>query len=247
MPNEIFNNPTVKMVIFQILYPNLFFIEKLIGDYQEKILEKFPQSSLIFKKELFFTVGSSSQPKPEDESDSATKIWQFSNENDFKLNVQTNSLDIISTHHKTYKMGDGDKFRDLIQFSLDRFLSVVHIPIINRIGLRYIDHCPIFKKENDTYRSYYNTCFPLDRFSLENANTMDFKVTTKREDYVLTYRESAQTKDNEFKLILDFDGGATKVKAEDYLTVTDRLHDLIADEFDKTAKEPLKEYMRKKI
>lgn len=245
MPDEIFKNPTVKMVIFQIQYPNLFSIEKIIGDYQESILEIFPQSSLIFSKDIFFTVGSGSQVKPENENDVATKIWQFSTEKDVKMNIQTNSLDIVSTQHKTYSMGDGDKFRDLIQFSLDRFFKLVRIPIINRIGLRYIDHCPILKKDNETYMSYYDTCFPLTRFSLETADTMDFKVVTKRGEYILAYRESVLTKDNEFKLILDFDGSALKAKPEDYLSITDSLHKLIADEFKRTAKEPLKEYMRK--
>jgi uncharacterized protein (TIGR04255 family) len=242
--NEIFNNPTVKTVIFQIQYPNLFYIEKIIGDYQVKIMERFPQSSLILQKGLFITLGSQGQIPSEGEDENSTKIWQFSSENDAKLSIQTTSLAIVSTHHKTYNMGDGDKFRDLIKFSLDHFFSFLGIPIINRIGLRYIDHCPIINKDNQTYLQFYNTCFPLNRFSLKDANVMDFKTTVKRGDYLLTYRETAQTKDNEFMLVLDFDGAAQKVKPENYLSVTDDLHKLISDEFDLTAKEALKEYMR---
>ncbi len=241
---EIFSNPTVKTVVFQIQYPNLFYIEKMIGDYQIKIMEKFPQSALILSKGLHITLGPTAQLPPEIENDNSAKIWQFSSENDVKLNIQTSSLDISSTHHKTYDMGEGDKFRDIIKFSLDHFLESVRIPIINRIGLRYIDHCPIISKDNETYRQYYNTCFPLDRFSLESAENMDFKTRVKRGDYYLSYRETARIKDNEFKLILDFDGVASKVKPEDYLSVTDDLHKLISEEFNITAKEPLKEHMR---
>ncbi len=245
--NEIFKNPTVKTVIFQITFPNLFFIEKIIGDYQLKIMEKYPQSSLILTKGIVFALGQniSNIPNlPKDDQETATKIWQFISENDVKLNVQANSLDISSTHHKTYEMGDGDKFRDIIKFSLDHFFELVQIPIIERIGLRYIDHCPIINKNSATYLQFYNTCFPLERFSIEDANDMDFKTTVKRGDYLLTYRETAQTKDNEFKLILDFDGVSQKVKPKDYLTVTDELHKMISKEFGTTAKEPLLKYMR---
>lgn len=35
--NEVFVNPTVKQVIFQVKFPNLFFIESKIGDIQLKI------------------------------------------------------------------------------------------------------------------------------------------------------------------------------------------------------------------
>jgi uncharacterized protein (TIGR04255 family) len=242
--NEIFNNPTVKTVIFQITFPNLFYIEKIIGEYQLKIMKYFPQSSLIFKKDIFLALGSNAPKPTNNEDENARKIWQFASENDVKLSIQTDSLDIVSTHHKTYEMGDGDKFRDIIKFSLDHFLKLVQIPIINRIGLRYIDHCPIINKDNATYSDYYNTCFPLDRFSLEDAQDMDFKTTVKIGNYFLTYRETAQTKDAEFKLILDFDGSANKVNPNNYLTVTDELHRIISNEFEKTAKDSLLQYMR---
>lgn len=242
--NEIFKHPTVKTVIFQIKFPNLFYIEKVIGDYQVKILDRFPDSALVLKKGFQISFGFGVQPQAEDEDDSSTKIWQFSYQDSVKLNVQTNSLDISSTSHKTYKLGDKDRFRDTIQFAVDHFLSTVPIPIITRIGLRYIDHCPITKKDNETYLKFYNTCFPLTRFSMESADELDFRARVTRGDYHLTYRETAQTKDNEFKLILDFDAFALKVKPEDYLSVTDKLHDLITDEFDVTAKEPLRQYMR---
>ena len=45
--NEIFPKPTVTQVIFQIRFPNLFFIENKIGDLQLKIMKEFPHSKLI--------------------------------------------------------------------------------------------------------------------------------------------------------------------------------------------------------
>ena len=242
---EIFRNPTVKQVIFQIQYPNLFYIEKMIGDFQVKIMEQFPESALILRKGLHISFGSAGQISPDVEDEGGAKIWQFTSANNVKLSLQTNSLDIVSEHHKTYTLGDGEKFRDVIKFSLDCFFELVPVPIINRIGLRYIDHCPIIKKNNRTFLEYYNTSFPLDRFSLEDADNIDFRARVKRGEYFLTYRETLKKIDEEFILVLDFDGFALKVKPADYLSITDELHTLISNEFNATAKEPLKEYMRK--
>ena len=54
MINEIFPHPTVKRVVFQIRFPNLFYIENKIGDFQMKIMKEFPQSALIFRKQVVF-------------------------------------------------------------------------------------------------------------------------------------------------------------------------------------------------
>jgi hypothetical protein len=52
--NEVFPNPTVKQVIFQIRYPNLFYIENKIGDFQLKVMREFPESALIMKQRVIF-------------------------------------------------------------------------------------------------------------------------------------------------------------------------------------------------
>jgi len=46
--NEVFPNPTVKQVIFQIRFPNLFYLESKIGEYQLKIMQRFPESVRCF-------------------------------------------------------------------------------------------------------------------------------------------------------------------------------------------------------
>ena len=51
-------------------------------------------------------------------------------------------------------------------------------------------------------------------------------------------------KDEEYKLILDFDGFAKDIAGEDCLRVTDDLHDIILKEYEETIKEPVYEYMR---
>ena len=60
--DEMFPNPTVKQVIFQITFPNLFYIENKIGAFQLKIMKEFPQSTLLFRRQVLFAdVGSESK------------------------------------------------------------------------------------------------------------------------------------------------------------------------------------------
>lgn len=248
--NEVFPNPTAKQVVFQIRFPNLFYMENRIGDLQLKIMKEFPQSALLFRRQVVFAdIGPEGKLEnvPGDlDKEAGKKIWQFKSEKNFQLNVLSDSLDITSEYHKTYNLEGGDKFRDIIKFVLDRFFEVTSMPIINRIGLRYIDECPIPSKDNSTFKSYYNSIFPLDRFNLADINEMDFKTMIRKGDYYLRYIESLQKVEDEYKLFLDFDGFAENINPIDYLTVTDDLHTIILEEFEKTIKEPVYKYMRQR-
>jgi len=248
--NKIYPNPTVKKVIFQIKFPNLFYIENKIGDLQLKIMEKFPQSSLLFRKQIVFAdIGPG--VKLENISndlgeEKGKKIWQFKSSKNFQLDVLSDSLDISSQYHKTYNLEGGDKFRDIIRFVLDHFLEIVSIPIINRIGFRYIDECPIPSKDNATFASYYKSVFPIKRFNLADVDEMDFKTVIKKGEYYLCYVESLQKVEGAYKLILDFDGFAKNIDSKDYLITTDNLHAMIIEEFEKTIKKPVYQYMEQK-
>lgn len=247
---EVFPNPTVKQVAFEIRFPNLFYLENKVGDYQIRIMEQFPESALIFQRQIVFAdIGP--QAKVEEVGEKldkgfAKKIWHFKSPKNLEFDVSTDSLVIRSAHHKTYNLEGGDKFRDAIMFVVDNFLEVMSLPMINRIGLRYIDECPIPSKDNSTFKTHYNSVFPIDRFNLGYATEMDFKAVIKSGEYHLRYVESLKkVEDDRYVLMLDFDGFAMNVKPKDYLTVTDNLHTLIADEYEKTIKEPVKEYMRR--
>jgi len=248
--SEVFPNPTAKQVIFQIKFPNLFYMENKIGDLQLKIMEKFPQSSLLFRRQIVFAdigPGAKLESIPSDlEEETGKKIWQFKSSKNFQLDVLSDSLDISSQYHKTYNLEGGDKFRDIIEFVLNRFFEVVSIPIINRIGFRYIDECPIPSKDNSTFTSYYKSVFPIKRFNLADVNEMDFKTVIKKGEYYLRYVESLQKVGGEYKLILDFDGFAENINSKDYLIITDNLHTMIIEEFEKTIKKPVYQYMRQK-
>jgi len=245
--NEIFPNPTVKEVAFEIKYPNLFYIENKIGDLQIRIIEEFPESSLIFRAPIAFAnigpEGKFSLP-PNFEEDTGKKIWEFKSEKGFRLNISSDSLLIVSQFHKTYNLDGQDKFRDIIEFIVENFLEIMQIPIFNRIGFRYIDECPLPTKDNETFKKYYDSVFPIERFNLSNVDEMDFKTVFKIGNYHLRYVESLQKVNDEYKLILDFDGFAGKIKSNEYLKITDDLHAIILGEFEKTINKPVLDHMR---
>lgn len=145
--DEVFPNPTVREVIFQIRFPNLFYMENKIGDLQLEIMEEFPKSALLIRRKVVFADVGAGERISEIGNDldqgTGIKIWQFSSKKNFQLNVTSDSLDITSQHHKTYDLEGGDKFRDIIRYVLDCFFQITKIPILSRIGLRYIDECPI--------------------------------------------------------------------------------------------------------
>lgn len=247
---EVFPNPTVKTVAFEAQFPNLFFLESKIGDLQIKLMDRFPEALMLYRQKFVLAdippggKVSDSLPMNLDESN-GQKVWQFRSPQSF-VNIQTNSIVIQSDFHKTYNNPNStERFRESIQFLMDAFLELTKIPLLTRIGLRYIDECPIPEKNNESFTQYYDSVFPLARFSLTDATEMDFKSVVKRGDSFVRYVESLQRSDGEnFKLILDFDGFQERVSSDQYMTVTDHLHDLISNEFEKSIKEPLYNYMR---
>jgi uncharacterized protein (TIGR04255 family) len=211
-------------------------------------MKEFPKSALLFRKRLLITdVGPEGKLMnvPEDlDKEAVKRIWQFKSNKNIELNVMGDSLNIVSQYHKTYNLDGGDKFRDAIKLVLDNFFEITKIPIINRIGLRYIDECPIPSKDNSTFMSYYDSAFPLERFNLADANEMNFRTIIKKSQYYLMYAESLQQKGEGYELILDFDGFAENIESKDYLTVTDELHTIISDEYERTIKIPVLDHMR---
>ena len=247
--DEVFSRPTVKTAIFQIRFPNLFYLESKIGEMQIKIMDEFPESSLQIRRNILFAdlgpnvsfkdLPSELAPEP------TNKIWQFKSPKGYELNVLADSLDITSQLHKSYDRPEAEnRFRDTIQKVVSSFLEVTRIPTISRIGLRYINECPITEKKSDIFREYYDTTFPLARFPIENASEMVFRAVTRRDVLQLGYSESLQKKGDEYKLIIDIDAFTVDIRADGYLSVCDELHHLVVSEFGASIKKPVIDYMR---
>lgn len=249
MPGEVFPYPTVKKVMFEIRYPNLFSIENKIGDFQERIISEFPESQALFRRQMLFAdVG------PEGKlinvpdrfgQDVGKKIWVFKSKEQHEISVSTGSLSITSELHKTYSNPSSDKkFRDVIEFVLSNFFQTISVPIINRIGLRYVDECPLPTKDNETLKKFYNSNFPAERYPINAAEKIYLEIRTKRKTHNLIYRESLVKEKEQYKIILDFDGFENEVTPRDFLKITDELHEMIEEEYFNMIKEPVKEYMR---
>jgi uncharacterized protein (TIGR04255 family) len=249
--NEVFPNPTVEKVIFQIRFANLFFIENKIGDLQVNIMHEFPDSDLLFRRDLIL-INKFDNIKNDIDLDNTEdgviqKIWQFRSPKGYKLNVLGNSLDISSEFHKTYNNPKGEhKFRDIIELVVNNFLNITNLPIFKRIGLRYIDKCPIPKKDNETFNSWYNSTFPLDRFNLSKSEEMQFKTVTNINNCYLRYIEALEKTGDQYQLRLDFDAFSNDIAVSTYLKTLDYLHEIIGDEYEKTIKKPVIDFMRRK-
>lgn len=249
---EVFPNPLVKQVIFAIRFPNLFFLGDRIGNFQVKVMKEFPKSTLVLRRSLVLTDEADTQKLEQmvsdlKEKEGVNRVWQFESEHGVKLEVSSDLLALVSTSHKSYRHGEEGCFRDVIDSVTRLFYALTQVPVVNRIGLRYIDECPVFENSSKGFREHYMTVFPLDRFPLEESVDMDCRVVVRREPHKLRYVESLHGEGRKRKLILDFDAWSENIEPSTTMEVTDQLHDIISDEFNRTIKEPIREYMRKPV
>ncbi|MHA1714015.1 MAG: TIGR04255 family protein [Promethearchaeota archaeon] len=248
--SKLYTRPTVKRVIFQVKFSNLFWIKDKIGDFQAKIMNKFPESSIV-KRSQFLVADVPPNVKSIDleKETFSTNVWQFTSKENYVLSVLTNSLDITSTHHKSFHSRDGrDGFKDIIKYSLEHFTSIIPIETLKYIGLRYIDECPLPPMlDNDTMKQWYNTVYPFHRFNINDSENMQFETKIRKNQYHLIYREKllrSSKDDSKYLYILDYDASCNNVKIDQYLDVLEDLYHIIHDEWEKnTIKEPVIQWM----
>ena len=247
---EVFPNPLVKQVIFQIRFPNLFYLADLIGGFQVKIMKEFPDSQMLLRRQIVIT-DEPNKEKCEQMIESAgnnagTPIWCFSSDRGIQLELTSSSLSLVSNSHKSYNQGD-QPFRGVIESTLKPFIDSTNIPIIKRIGLRYIDEGPIPENKSDLFKTYYNTAFPLGRFPIENASEMTYAAVAERGRHKLRFVEALQGMGTNRKLILDFDAWTENAEPTAILAITDELHEMLWTEFRTCIKDPVLTYMRKPL
>jgi len=255
MTSTLYKNPTVKKVIFQIRFPNLFYLESKIPDIQCDILDKFPESALIFQQAINLSVGNKDNINNNQlttNEKSPFMIWQFKNNDGYILEIQNGSLTIISDLHKTYdNEGAQNKFRDVIEYVIQAFLKHIKLPFITRIGLRYIDEIPLPKKSTNSYKRYFNTSLSFNRVNIDDLRESYAKIVKNIDNYTLVYQEYCKYYENETTevkqpiVVLDFDAMAFKVQSTEYLNVTDKLHGIVSGEYEAIIKDKLREVMNK--
>jgi uncharacterized protein (TIGR04255 family) len=247
---EVFPNPTVKEVHFEIRFPNLFYIESKIGEFQLQIMDRFPKSEEVFQRQVLIAdlgpEGKLNLPPEELHGPAVSKIWKFTSETGLEVDARTDHLGIKSTRHRTYNNpGASERFRDLIELVVEKFLMVTCLPMVTRVGLRYINDCPVPPAlTNSEFQRFYDTALALHRFDLSCAREMGFRTIVSKGTHCLTYRETLAKRGETFRLTLDLDAFSTEVTPGSCLAVTDELHNTIVAEFEHSIKGPVYDYMR---
>jgi len=244
---EIFAHPTVSQVIFQIQFPTLLFIPAKVGDLQIRLMPRFPHTKAMSQRGFIFARSTDSDQIREiadkQRGDDIERIWTFSDDEGITVEVKTSALTIVSKKHKSFRHGD-DSFRSLIRFVLDQFLEEIPIPLVSRLGLRYVDECPFPELTTASFKSYFNTCLPVDRFHVEDCIDMTLIAVARRESPHLRYSETIQSNDKEQKLVLDMDAFSEALPVDGIMAGLDELHRLLRENFEHTIKEPVINYMR---
>ncbi|HEY2820000.1 MAG TPA: TIGR04255 family protein [Candidatus Acidoferrum sp.] len=248
MPDhEVFPNPVVKTVAFEVRFPNLFFMETRIGDFQVKVMKDFPQSELVHRRSVVFWAGSDPQELAKQPTgESVDRIWQFKSASGAtKLEISTKNLVLSSEQHRSYKYGGEDSFRAIINRVVNHFVALVQIPVALRVGFRYINECPIFNRSTEYFNQCYNSILPMSRFRLEDVVNMDCGVVTNLEKCQFRHLESMKLTADGGQLMLDLDAWTQNIPSDQVMAAADILYETIALDFRNTVKEPIIEYMRK--
>jgi len=244
---EIFKNPTVIEVVFEIRFPPINFIPEKIGEFQLAIMDKFPQSEQIFEQQ-FPILTSKSEINTSKIMNDITIKWLFHDEE--KKNIVTlksNRLNIISKEYKSYNHPEHPKFRELIEYTISKFFGTFPIKKIERIGLRYIDVCPLERKNTEYFTRYYKPFFNIEQFKIEDILENFFLVRMKKDPYRILFQSKInRNSEGKYRYIMDFDGYTLNILSKNYLKITDELYEIIHNLYFNNITDQFKDYMRGK-
>ena len=241
-----FAHPTVKQVIFQIRFPKLFFMQSKIGDLQLGLMQRFPKSESVVHRAVIMAQGTNEslqQLLKERPDDDEARIWKFEDAKGVVIEVKLDSLTILSTKHTSYA-NQPDPFRETLSFVTAVFFKQAPIPVVARVGLRYVDECPFPTLTNDTFSRYFDSCLPVGRFPIERGVELVCRAVCPRDGGMIRYAEAVVAKDNGHVLVVDMDAFAEHVASASVLDTADKLHQIVRREFEATIKEPVLHYMR---
>ena len=241
---EVFHNAPLIEVAYEIRFPSLFYIPQAIGEFQIKIMDDFPKASQLSSTQFAIEDGI---PKFSGENAGRTTSWQFESETGkTKILVRLDRLSIISQEYTSYDHPSGMKFRDVIYKIVTEFLQKFPIKKFTRIGLRYIDHCPLDQKTNQYFTNYYVPIFDINKYKIEDLLDSHIIMRKKKENYGLLFQCRIAKIGNNYKYVMDFDGYAENVDSASFLSVTDDLRRLDRSEFFSSITENFTQYMRGK-
>jgi len=245
--HEVFPNPVVKSVAFEVRFPNLFFIETRIGEFQVQIMKEFPQSELLHRRNIMLLAGSADNLQElakQQAGETTDKVWVFKSNAGTKLEISSKNFVVSSEQHFSYKHEGEKSFRSVIKGAIEPFIRMVAIPLALRIGLRYVNECPIFDRNTKRFNECYNSILPMSRFKLERVANMDCAVVANMEHCQFRHLESMRLTPEGGQLVLDLDAWTENVPSENVMASTDVLYETISAGFRNTVKQPIIDYMR---
>lgn len=240
---SLFKNPTVYEVIFQARFNPILSVDQTIGKYQLQINDIYPHTQILQQRSVEIQFGAKG-----DALNRYEDFWRFTTEdNGVLLNIHRDQVNLISKQHKTYdkNIDGGLNFRHCIFDAIDKFLHINPIKKFTRIGLRYKDKCPLYKKTNDFIEQWYNMAFnneiihfdTTDAYSLVHQMALD-------DNYKLIYKEELKKENEEIYIHFDFDAFKNNINTSNYQEVVDQLHNNTSYRFEQIIKGKFMSYLK---
>jgi uncharacterized protein (TIGR04255 family) len=245
MTNEVFSNPSVIEVDYEVRFTPLFYINQKIGDFQLEILDAFPKSSQQVQSSVTFDENGIAL---KDETNKSVLSWTFkTTDSKTKIIVRQNSLIISSTEFKSYDSYPANKFRDIISQTISKFRKHVPIKNFNRIGLRYIDKCPLDELTNEHFCKFYKPIIDINRYHIEDLIDNLSQIRIRKPPHYLLLQTGIKEINGKYQYFMDFDGYAQNIDPNNVMEVSDALRAIVHDEFYLNITEDFKDYMRRDI
>ena len=240
---EVFKNPLLAEVVFEARFPILLRIPRDIADFQETILEKFPETNIIYDKKFFLNSKDHSE-------ELAEKSWEFLNlQNKTKCQVYNHRLSLFSNEYKSWeKQKSEEGFVDILKYCLDNFLEVFKIKKFNRLGLRYINKIKFETKTSEWFKKYFVPIFDIDKYSIEELSQNSVRLRVGKKDSIeLTIMSGFLKEKDSYLYLLDFDAFSLNIKRENLYEKLVKLLNVILKEFHLLITEECRKNMRGEI
>jgi len=241
--NEIVDNPLLREVVFEARFPILLKIPRDIADFQEAIIDKFPETNIIYDKKIFFDSKEGSEEISE-------KACEFVNpENQTKCQVFNHKYSLFSNAYKSWKGFESKEgFHDVLKLSMDNFIKIFGIKKFNRLGLRYINKFELEENSSEMFKKYFIPLFNYDKYKVENLSQNSIRLRVKKPNSIeLTIMGVFVKEDNKDYYILDFDAFSLNIVQGDLYNTLEKLHDILLKEFHSLITEDCRKKMRGEI
>ncbi len=240
---EVFPTPLLSEVVCEVKFPILLMIPLKIAEFQQNIIEEFPETKELIDQSILIKPGQIS-------SSVGNKSWDFINsEGNTICRVLKDRFSLISHSYKSWKDKENQKgFKNLLMDLSEKFLTLYPIKKFSRLGLRYINKIPLEENTTSWFKKFFVPLFNIDKYTIENLTDNVVRLVVNKNDSIkVTILALSMSENDKNYYILDFDAFSTNILAEDYENTIENLHDVILHEFHSLITENCREKMRGKL